>query len=229
MTGKGKASEKTISELKSLFPIKGGLLLYPWPNGKDDTIFTPITRPAYQRILAMIAVGKEAGKPVSVEDVHEKIFDECVKWPQFTIEERENLPVGVVHQMAKVIQEKSGLLDVDIMNRPLAPDYRTQVLVPSPSWGSYTDEELAELKKQTKFSLTEVVIDNLVFIIRPITRVDLRISQQAVDDQIALVSCVTMWPQNVPWGELPAGCLEALGRAATECSGWSSTPEITEL
>lgn len=229
MIGKGKISEAEIKELKAAYPGQGALLKYTFPNGKDDVVFRPISTDSYERLTTWISNSRAERKAVPIKDVHEKIFDDCVLWPRLTIEEKTLLPVGVVPTVVKVIQERSGFLDVDIMERYLGPDVHSTILRPFPFWGDVPEEALKKLKDETPFPLYKTRVESCVFVIRPMTRTDVRVAEQAGDDQLALVKCVTMWPEEVPWDAIPAGWIEALGRAANQISGWEISPDVEEL
>lgn len=228
MLNKGKISDKERDELKLLYPA-GGIYKFVFPNQKDEIVFTAISQVTANKIAVLKEDAIVNKRPLPVDDINRKIFDECVLWPQLTLVEKETLPIGIIPSVSKIIQEKSGFLNYDIHGRVLAPDYSTSMIRPLPSWGDISEDELKTLQDSTKFSLFRAKIEHMVFIIRPMTRTDIRVSLQSNDDQIALVKSVTLWPENVPWDELPAGWVEALGRVATEISGWEPNVNVEEI
>jgi hypothetical protein len=229
MINKGIITEKEITELKEAYP---GEALFKWtsPNKKDELVLRAISHDLMQRIVNMIKDAELQGKGLPIQDVNEKIFDACVLWPSFKLEEKLNLPVGVIPSVVKVIQEKSGFIDIDIFQRVLGPDTFTSTLKDFDTWNDITDEEAEALKKEVGvFSLFRVRIGKWVFIIRPMTRIDIQVASQANDDQLALAKSVTMWPKEVKWETIPAGIIEILGRQANEISGWEPDAEVQEL
>lgn len=230
MIGKGQASEQTIEEIKALNPGIP-ILSYNWPRRDDQVIFKTISRDTYKYIMERTSAAKQNnGKNyLPLDEIHEAVFDQCVLWPKLTIEERYNLPVGVIPSVSKVIQERSGFLDVDIADRILAPEIYTTLIQPFPFWDKPSEEEIDELKKSTKFPLFQVQVESCFFVLRPMTRTDIKISTQAIDDRLALTRQVTLWPEQIDWDIIPAGWIEALGRAAADLSGWDSEALVSEL
>jgi hypothetical protein len=229
MIGKGKISEQEIKELKLLYPGTT-LLKFTWPRTGDEVIFRLITQPVMRNIQDMLAANRQANRnSLPVDDVHQKIFDSCVMWPKLTLEEKFNLPVGVIPSIAKVIQEKSGYLDYDIMDRILAPDVHTSLIQGFEAWPDITDEERDALMAKWRVPLFKIRVENCVFVVRPMTRTDVKLSAQALDDELALTQAVTLYPQQVDWDSIPAGWVKTLGRTATDLSGWDAEAVISEL
>jgi hypothetical protein len=228
MHNKGRVTEEIVKQLKSLHQLEK-VCKYPFPNSNDDIIFKLITRASYNRILDMVSVAAKNDKSLPVNDVHQKIWDDCVIWPLLTVDEKQLLPVGVIHSVVKVIQEKSGFLDVDIMDRILAPDVRTTTIQDLPYWGDLTTEEILALKSKSPYLLQKVIIDKLVFVFRPSNQNDVRIANQSEDNKLALCKSVCMWPENAPWDHLPAGYIEKLANVAFQISGWDSSATVEEL
>jgi hypothetical protein len=228
MTNKGKITDAQIAEIKMAYPDTA---LFKWtsPNKKDEAVLRPITADLLKKLTSIIREAELQGKPLPIQDVNEKVFDSCVLWPAFSIEEKLSLPVGTIPSIVKVIQEKSGFLDIDVFQRVLAPDMLTTILKDHEYWGDISDEEVAELKTRTPFQLNKVRIGRWVFVVRPMTRTDIQVATQANDDQLALAKAVVMWPREVKWEHLPAGIIELLGRKANELSGWDDDSTVEEL
>lgn len=229
MINKGHITEKEVEELKLAYPGEA-LFKWPTPNKKDEVVMRAINTDLMQKIIAMIREAELQGRGLPIQDVNEKIFDTCVLWPSFTLEEKLTLPVGIIPSLVKVIQEKSGFLDIDIFQRTLAPDTFTTTLRDFDYWGDIEEKELEDLKeKSSPFSLTRVRIGHWVFVIRPMTRIDIQVASQSNDDQLTLARSVTMWPTKVEWEKIPAGIIEILGRKANEISGWDIEAQVEEL
>ena len=139
------------------------------------------------------------------------------------------MPIGVIPSVSKIIQERSGFLDVDIADRILAPEIYTTLIQPFPTWPEPTKEQIDEIKAHYKFPLFKVRVESCTFILRPMTRTDVRVAGQSMDDRLALTKSVSMWPENVDWENIPAGWVEALGRAASDLSGWDSEAIVSEV
>lgn len=229
MTNKGNITEQEIAQIKAAYPNEA---LFKWtsPNKKDDLVLRAISHDLMQKILNMIKDAELQGRGLPIQDVNEKIFDVCVLWPKLTLDEKLALPVGIIPTIVKVVQEKSGFIDVDIFQRILSPDTITTIIRDFDYWGDLDEDESETLKEKCKpFALFRVRIGRWVFIIRPMTRVDIQVATQSNDDQLALAKSVTMWPEDVKWETIPAGIIEILGRKANEISGWEPDAECTEL
>ena len=229
MIGKGKISEQDLAELKAL--NQGApIFKYTWRSTGDELFYKAISTQIYHNILEMVDAFKKARNPgLPVEDVHMRIFDSCVLWPKLTLEEKYNLPIGVIPSIAKSIQEKSGLLDIDIMDRILAPDVTSSVVQPFNFWADATAEDISAVRAVWSGALFKVRVERCNFIVRPMTRSDVKASGQAVDDKITIAKLVTMWPTDVKWEDMPAGWVENLGSAAIELSGWDSEFTVEEV
>jgi hypothetical protein len=228
MLGKGKADEQTIKELKLSNPGVP-LLKWAWAGTGDEMIFKVVDRETYHFILELLENCKKNRITTFVDEINQALFDRCVLWPKLTIEEKFGLPIGVIPSCTKVIQEKSGFLDVDINDRILAPSTRTQMIQPYHYWGDITDEQITELRKTTSFPLFKIIVETCVFVVRPMTRTDVQVSAQAIDDQLAITKAVTMWPDEVPWADLPAGWIQTLHSCVSDISGWDAEGICTEL
>lgn len=224
---KGFITPEEIAELKKA--VKDPLFKWADPNKKGEIVFRPINAGLANQIMLAVRAAEESGRVIPISDLNEKIFDSCVLWPTFTIEEKLMLPVGIIPSVVKSIQEKSGFVDVDIYNRALGPDTVTTTIKDFDYWGDVSDQEVETLKGKTSFALFRVRIGRWVFVIRPMTRTDIQIASQAQDDQLALAKCITMWPNQVEWENVPSGVVELLGRKANEISGWDPEAEVSEI
>jgi hypothetical protein len=229
MINKGHVTDKDIEELKAAYPEDA---LFKWvsPDKKDDVVFRAISNDLMKKIIDMIRAAELEGKGLPIQDVNEKIFDSSVLWPKFTLDEKLALPVGIIPSLVKVIQEKSGFVDIDIFQRVLAPDTFTTVIKDFEFWGDVTEEDSTKLsEKYPSFSLYRVRIGKWVFVIRPMTRIDIQIASQSNDDQLTLARSVTVWPEEIKWENIPAGIIEILSRKANDVSGWDNDSEVTSL
>ena len=120
------------------------------------------------------------------------------------------------------------MIDIDIFQRVLAPDTFTTILRDFDYWGDLEESDTEQLRKDcSPFALYRVRIGRWVFVIRPMTRVDIQVSSQSNDDQLTLARSVTMWPKDVKWETVPAGIIEILSRKANEISGWENGDSST--
>lgn len=227
---KGKITEAEIAELKKLFP-KGGLFKWPAPDNKNEIVFRAVDQALMDKIVNLIREAELAGRGLPIQDINEKIFDACVLWPALSLDEKLTLPVGVIPSVVKSIQEKSGFVDIDVFGRVLSPDTFTTILRDFDYWGDISDEDAKKLKEESApFLLSRVRIGRFVFVIRPMTRIDIQVASQSNDDQLTLAKSVTMWPKDVEWGSIPAGIVDILGKKANDISGWSEADiEVEEL
>lgn len=228
MTNKGLISKEEQDQLKQLYKNQP---LFKWtsPNKKDDVIFKAINLSLMNKINELIKLADGADKPIPVKEVNEVIFDECVIWPSFSIEEKELLPVGTIPSIVKIVQEKSGFLDIDVFNRILGPDQYSIQVNDYDYWPDPTEDELKKLKEKTKFQLHRARIGRWVFIVRPMTRTDLQIASAGLDEHLTLSKAITVWPETVDWDVIPAGIIERLSGIANEISGWSTDSSVEEI
>mgnify|MGYP001332699186 CR=1 FL=1 len=226
MHGKGKVPGEVITELKLAYP-KGKLCKWKSLDGKDEVVFSPLTRKKMDFIRKVIT---NEAKESSVELINLMIFKECILWPQLTDEEIDSCPMGMVPSLVKVIQESSGYVSVDIYGNVLGPDLYTTILREADFWGDLTEEETTELVSKTHFPLVKVRIDRYIFVIRPMTRTDVLIANQSqLDPQTTMLASVTVWPEAIDWDQIPAGICEVLGRKVSEISGWEVDGQVSEI
>ncbi len=196
----------------------------------DEILFTTIKHNLWSRIQDLILTAESKGQIPKIDEINERIFTECVLWPNLTIEEIKALPVGFIPSITKIIEEASGLIDTDILGRPLAPDTNSVILKDFEYWPDITKQDLEAIKQEHKFTrIYKVTVGNFIFVIRPMTRVDIMGMSPADDQAVALCKSVTLWPKEVPWDDLPYGTIQALGRMANKVSGWEVEGEIEEL
>lgn len=228
MTNKGLLTDEQKKELKASNP--GTTLFITNYDKKNDVVFQHITYPLLQKVTDLIKDSELQGKGLPIKEVNDLVFDTCVVWPKLTHEEKDNLVAGAIPQIVKSIQEKSGFIDIDIFQRVLAPDVFTKCIQDYDNWGDLPDEQVEKLKEDNQpFSLFRTRIGKFIFVIRPMTRIDIQISSQSDDDQLALAKCVTVWPPKVDWDKIPGGIIEVLVRECNACSGWSESAEVEEL
>lgn len=225
---KGLITDTEMAELKETFKDEP-LLKWPIPPGrKNEVIFTTISTELKQKVDDIIAEATAKGTRVPLQEIHELLIVECLRWPQLTADEVKALPFGAVHSLAKVIQEQSGYIDVDIMNRVLGPATNITFVKDFNYWEDITDKELTALH-ETPFAIYRIKIGRWIFYIRPMTRVDIQQAIGAVDDQLALVKNVVMWPQEISWNTIPAGVVEKLAAQSNNVSGWDLNAEVEAI
>lgn len=239
MHGKGPVPQKKLEEiLKSVRPVYKWRYPYPrkGPSGEmiyDEVLFTVITPEVYREVQRYVQRVTAEKKMVDVQEVNQIVYSKCVLWPEPKIEEILGYRIGYVPSVVKVIHEKSGFVDVDIMDRVLAPDVTSVMLREPETWSEPTEEEIAQVKASVPPAtpLYKVTIGGIWhFILRPMTRADLQVLSTSVDDdRIALCRLVTVWPQTVDWSSLPMGVLDAVGRASNRVSGWDLEGEVEEI
>lgn len=225
-------SNKTVTEhdlkiLKDMY--KDPLFKWIPPSKNFEIIFKPLNHENMKHIVNMIYEAEKYNKPVPYTDINQRIFDSCVVFPEFTIEEKESLPVGIVPSVAKVIQEKSGFVDIDVFGRDFGPDMLSTMIRDFDYWGDVTEADLKALKKDCVFQLFRVRIDRWVFIVRPMTRTDLQVASQSQDDSLALSRAVTMWPREIDWDTIPAGIVDILVKEVNKISGWNINASCEEI
>jgi hypothetical protein len=228
MTNKGNITKEEQDQIKGLFKKD---LLFKWtsPNKKDDVIFKIITLDLMKKVGDIVSSADKEDKGLPIQEINEKIFDTCVVWPTFTLEEKLALPVGTIPSIVKVIQEKSGFVDVDVFQRVLGPDQYSVMIGDYQYWADPVDEEIAALKDKTKFQLYKVRIGRFLFIIRPMTRTDLQVASTGTDESLTLVKSVSVWPEKIDWELLPAGYIEKLAEVANSISGWDSSATVEAI
>lgn len=230
MHRKGKPTEQDIVDIKAEL---NGKPIFRWdvPNSSDSFIFTVLTPDVLNNIRAFISSEEQAGRNTPFDKVNEIVYHKTVVWPSLAPEELFQLPVGLIPSLVKKVQEKSAFIEVDIYGRALAPDTSSFIIQDFAYWPAITDEELTALKAETPFSLFRARIGKWSFIIRPMTRIDIQVSQQASDNGMSVCKSVVMWPKSIKWDIIPAGVIEKLGETAHKISGWDldSETEAVEL
>lgn len=203
--------------LKDLFP---GTPLYKFPIDKsNEIVFKAMTNQVVDRIRTTI-LDRQAGNMRFTEwDAEEIIFDQCVVWPEFTIEDKRNMPAGIFSSLAKAVRDKSYYVGVTETGKLYGPDIHSIKIQDFDYWPDITEGEIEGLKQSTRFQLHRLRIERYYFVIRPMTRADLSIAALTADDQLTIVKQVTMWPIEVPWDLIPSGVIEAVGLYANDISG----------
>lgn len=229
---KGKVSKEILEQLKTEYQSgkQCPLFLYPTADGKHDFVFQAIDHQLNANIRRLESEAKEKGLELNKQEVDAMIFDRCVVWPVLMPEEVDALPVGLMSTLPKVIQEKSGFTEIDIRGNVLGPNISVIPITDPCTWGDYTAEDAAKIKENSPFQCVRLRMDSWIFIIRPMTRSDMLVSQTAVDNSLTLAKCVCMWPTEPNWDVVPAGYIDQIGNVALSISGWQTTDvEIVEL
>jgi hypothetical protein len=228
MFNKGKITPEEVASLKEMYSPTG---LFKWISGdkRDEVVYKVMDHSLMKFVRGMMAASEAQGAAYPVDDINEKIFDTCVLWPRFTIEEKMNFPVGAMTSLVKCIQEKSGFIDIDVMGRAYGPDIYTTVLKDFDYWADIDSEAYEKLAKATPFRLTKIKIGKWIFLVRPLTRADIQNAAAAIDDTMAIVKSVVMWPEKIDWDVMPVGIIENLGRTANKLSGWDDDSQVVPL
>jgi len=217
---KGNITPEQVTALKAAYGDDLRLLKWPTPDRKHDFVFKPISIEIKALLNDMVTGYEKANKPMTTEDVEEFVFDRCVVWPELTIAEKKSMPIGWMPSIVKSIYEKSGYVNVTVDGRIIAPDIHVIKLSEYTMWDLPTKEVLANIKAAAKFPTYKVTLDGWTFVCRPMTRTDINIAIQAVDQDLALVRQTTLWPDQVEWETLPAGIVKLLGEEINKISGW---------
>lgn len=223
----GMISEAEEAQLKAR-GIKG--IKIPG-RGNCEIVCKLINRDLHALVLKIIE-NCEENQLNPTDRVNEKIFDSCLVWPQITFEDKQNMPVGTIPSIVKIIMEKSGFILIDVKGRPIGPDVFSIPIQTTDTWDDITETELTELQKEfpvDRFDLKKSIIDTYVFIQRPMTKHDLTVSKNASDPELAIAKATTVWPKNVDWDSVPAGIVDNLVKALFSISGWDSEVEVEEL
>lgn len=232
---KGTITEEELAVLKEAYPVQ--LMKYPVKLGKNihDVIYRTIDTVLLEQIFKMMDKDEFSSKGLPLEVANQNIFEYCVLWPDPKEINLDTLPVGFLPSLIKSITEKSGFTDITINNQVIGPDVNSRVIQEFPYWGIPTEEELEKLRiKHPHFEMQQVRLNNkFCFIIRPLTRTDIHVANQASDRYIAIAKCVTLWPEvndeRLDWEKLPAGIISRLGTQAEEISGWQGDVEAEEV
>ena len=226
MHGKGTIDQSTIEQCKAKLP-NATLFKKAWKTSKGTDDY--LCRCIDQILLDNIEKRLESnGKGIPLDESNQIIYDYCVLWPVLTDNEKKTLPIGVVPSLVKVIQERSGFVDITITGQVIGPDVSSTIIKEFAPWGDIQEDDLLEIM-QTPFELHRVKIGKYVFVIRPLTRPDIVIAQSANDRHISYAKSVTMWPKTVDWNTIPAGILDTLGQSANQVSGWDREAEVEDV
>jgi hypothetical protein len=227
---KGLITEAELKQLKEFYGGNTVLCKKPLDKGADDVVFRILTQQDIQALREIVKQSTEEQKPLSVEDVNLFIFKSCVVWPALADEDIDNLRVGIVPSIVKSIQEKSGYSDITILGQAIGPDLQSVMVREFPYWKDITPEELEKIKKKyPNFEFQKIRVGKFFFIIRPMTRTDIRIANQADDRALTMARAVAIWPENIPWDAIGAGYIESIGEAANAIAGWDHEAEVEEI
>jgi hypothetical protein len=227
MIYKGKVPAEEKVRLKELYPDTV-LKVYPSKDGKHEVVIRAIDPELDSRILRFRMESDLTG-PLLERKVDEMVFEECVVWPQLTLEDKAALTVGTIPNLSMVIGEISGYIEIDIHDNIIGPSIQVWPLSESNAWGEYTDEDVAKVKSLTDMPVYRMRADEYVFIIRPLTRVDTDVAQSMSDSALAIAKAITLWPEIVKWDKIPAGYVDHVANAGARVSGWESNPADVEL
>lgn len=230
MTGKGLIPPEVLERVKTEMP--GPKFKLPSQNGKDEVIFVPISRNLYKELVDYAAKSRGEGLPEGdiVEYINERVVDSCVLWPRFTPEEKHLLPIGTIPQISRAIEEKSGFVTITVDGRVIGESATVTQVQDGAFWGDLDEEKKADFKKKyPQFDLFRVRLGRRVFVVRPMSRADLRQAAESPDPALTLVKLVTVWPINPEWNDIPAGVIEHMGDKINDITGFTGAAEVTEL
>ena len=225
--GKLSPNKNEVDKLKSAYPPNTKFIVVP---GRDDSeaIFKVIDRKLNTEIQSMLLAG-EKDKNITKELVDTRIFDACLVWPNLPPEVKLQMPIGTVPSVVRIISEKSGFINVDLAGRPLGPDQFTISLKEDEGWDDPEDEEINSLKAKYNCGLYKLVIGDYIFIIRPMSRIDLNIMRENSDPEFTLVKSTLVWPKDVDWETLPAGYVQRIAETAFNIAGYEADIECYEI
>jgi len=218
-----------IEQLKTVHDNEPLMVYSDKRKNSQKFVFKAISHELMRKIRKLVKDEAIKGNLLPLELVDNFVFDECVVWPVVNEEDKLDYQVGFIPQIVKSIQEKSGFLDIDVMERPLRPSELVEVITDFEFWPDITLEEVEELKNKVPFPLFKITIDRWVFIVRPLTKGDVKVLQETVDEEMGGVTACTVWPEKVPWTEIAAGCVKILWQQILSCSSFSEECEILEL
>jgi hypothetical protein len=233
---KGQLPAEDIAELKEAYNgIGQPLFITTTTDNKGqnhDVIFRPIFHELYYSIQNLSDENRARGGLIPQRDIDEKIFDECLVWPEITPEERLLLEVQVIPTFSKIVQEYSGFTEVDVNGNWIGPNTSTLPIKDYDYWPDYTLDEVKQLKESVPFQLFRARIGKWIFIVRPLTTQDVRIAQTQTDSALTLARATVMWPEpnKIDWSVIPAGIVDTISNIATKVSGWDvGDVEIREI
>lgn len=221
-----------IEQLKSIYGPDEPLMTYNEKRKANSQkfVFRQISHDMMKQVRKLVKDETLKGNLLPLEQVESFIFDECVVWPPISEEDKLNFQVGLVPQIVKNVQERSGFLDVDILDRPLRPSEYIEVITDFQYWGDISKEELEEIKEKTPFAIFKITVDRWVFVVRPLTKGDVLALQNSNDEELTGCKSVTVWPANVGWdGKIPGGVVKVLWKGIMDISGFQEEAVIEEL
>lgn len=217
---KGKLPDDVRAQLKIAYAGEG-LFVWNEPYTENNYVIKPITHNLYKEILERLATKEFSSEFEKKDYLNNFLFEKSVVWPELSPVEYTQLPVGIPPSIAKVVMERSGFINIMITGDVIGPDIHSTKLQDFTTWGDISEDEIEELKTQYKTSLFRVRIDKFIFVIKPVMRSDIQTASIAVDDQLALVQGITVWPKQVDWNLVPTGIVDILGEQANRVSGWN--------
>lgn len=166
---------------------------------------------------------------VSQSEIDEKIVNMALLGPHPTIDSGgwAGAPAGVIPTLAGLIRYKSGFYTPEIGENVIVEDFDEEVEMTRPD-----DQTVAALKVNARFGLKGIGINKDYFVVRPITRVELKQIMQASDqfDQDRnVVEKAVLWPKGVDWDTKGAGYCDTIAQYVIAISGYSAPSVVEDL
>lgn len=214
-----------IDKIKRAHPNKK---LFKW--AQLGIIYTPISRDLHDRILKLSTevISKTGNLPY--KEIEELVVTECVIFPKLTEEDRKELPIGTYTSLNKIIHEKSGLLSVDVLGRPLERDTFSEPITNFEYWPAPTEEEIEKIKKVHPYQLYKIYIGEYIWVARQLSRMDVELTEEKGDPILERAKKFTIFPEKLDWDSIPAGVVDQLHEEVRNLSGYmESNITIEEL
>jgi hypothetical protein len=175
---------------------------------------------------------KRDNPQVSFADIDEKVVNTALIGPLPDIANGgwAALPAGVVPTLSMFIRAKSGFVvpelseESNITVEPLDEE-ETEPARPDAA-------TIAALKASTTFKLKLLGIEDQMFVVRPVTRVEWKQvlkTENQTDQDMAVCAKSVMWPKSVNWDDQPAGFCDTITQFVLSISGYSAPSAVEEL
>lgn len=228
MIRKGRCPTDVIEDFRKSFPhrsLSKTVSKDPKTGEEHDVVFTNMT-PSISKQAQKISKGLEPYDVVSLDDPYDKaqlfIFDQCVIFPKIDPEEIMSLDVGDIPEITSKITLKSGYRMLDFRGYLVGGlDPRTTLLYPEQSAFYPEEKTIKELKeKYNDVRLWQIVVGLKYFIVKPLSRKELREANETIDPTLSVLKSCCLYPRDYNWEDAIAGLPEALASKITDLGGY---------
>lgn len=191
-----------------------------------------LVRRVYKQDWDAVNKLKRDNPQVSFAEIDEKIVNSALIGPIPDVESGgwSALPAGVVPTLSMFIRAKSGFVVPELADESNISVESMDDEEKAPERPD--DTTIAALKASTSFRLKLIGIEDQLFVVRPITRVEwkqvLRAENQT-DQDVAVCSKAVLWPKSINWDDEPAGVCDTITQFVLSISGYSAPTVVEEL